>query len=347
MDAPDALHPRTESSSGSLASRPRVKRSVPWFDDGNIILEAEQTQFRINRRILSEHSVIFKDMFDLSQPDGEGEVEGCPVVHLSDRAEEVQHVLDALHHSNQYGLTHYLQAISLTISCSNICRLGSHGFSDKTPLPLSLISSFLRLGRKYGIDQLHAEAVAKLSVDFPSTLQGYDKCMKTAWPQAVDLKGCSLFTVIDLARENDVQSILPCVLYVLCQFAHHNSTPFVDSVSRVILAADDIKACVKAHSELLRLQLTKTFGRLDVKPSPSNPCTHLLCAMTKKAVFYTYYYLSAPLCPFALWNSRWGNGLCSDCIIKSRQLREQGRAAIWGQLPALFGLPGWDELLME
>jgi hypothetical protein len=77
------------------ASQPQC--STPWFDDGNIVLEAEGKQFRVYRGILSENSVVFNDMFDLSRPGGEGEVEGCPVVRLSDRAEDLRIVLEVLH----------------------------------------------------------------------------------------------------------------------------------------------------------------------------------------------------------------------------------------------------------
>jgi hypothetical protein len=61
------------------------------------VLEAEGTQFRVYRGILSENSIVFNDMFDLSRPSGEGEVEGCPVVHLSDRADDLRIVLEVLH----------------------------------------------------------------------------------------------------------------------------------------------------------------------------------------------------------------------------------------------------------
>jgi hypothetical protein len=82
-----------------MSSHPtfQVKRGTPWFDDGNIVLEAEQMQFRVYRGILSENSVIFKDMFNLSRPGSEAEVEGCPVVHLSDRADDLRMVLEVLH----------------------------------------------------------------------------------------------------------------------------------------------------------------------------------------------------------------------------------------------------------
>lgn len=74
------------------------KRSAPWYDDGNIVLEAELTQFRVYRGILCESSEVFKDLFSVPQPpSAEVLVDGCPVVHLSDSADDLQHVLKALY----------------------------------------------------------------------------------------------------------------------------------------------------------------------------------------------------------------------------------------------------------
>ena len=101
MDSPaKLLSLRRTGSSSDEPPRPGT-RSVPWFDDGNVVLEAEQTQFRVYRGILSANSVIFKDMFSLCQSGEEGEVEGCPLVHLSDSAQDVQIVLEVLHDSSQ------------------------------------------------------------------------------------------------------------------------------------------------------------------------------------------------------------------------------------------------------
>lgn len=77
---------------------PTILRSENfWFDDGNIILEAEGQQFRIHRGMLSRHSKIFKDMFNVPQLSREPTIEGCPVVKLSDKAEDWEHVLSALY----------------------------------------------------------------------------------------------------------------------------------------------------------------------------------------------------------------------------------------------------------
>lgn len=60
-----------------------------WYADGNVVLQAESTQFRVHRTLLSLHSVIMKDCFDCPQPVDNETVEGCPVIHLSDSAKDI------------------------------------------------------------------------------------------------------------------------------------------------------------------------------------------------------------------------------------------------------------------
>ena len=59
------------------AGEPARSQKV-WFDDGNVILQAENVQFRAHRSILSKHSVILASLLDTAQPGGEETVEGCP-----------------------------------------------------------------------------------------------------------------------------------------------------------------------------------------------------------------------------------------------------------------------------
>lgn len=89
---------RQRSDSAAFIGSRDIRRSWPWFDDGNIVLQADSTQFRIFRGVLSSASAIFKDMFSTLQPSSdEGLVEGCPVVYLHDSAQDWQHVLKALY----------------------------------------------------------------------------------------------------------------------------------------------------------------------------------------------------------------------------------------------------------
>lgn len=89
---------RQRTSSPSIDENSVFVRSTVWYDDGSVVLQAECTQFRVHRTLLCQNSTIFTDMFSIPQPSQEESlVEGCPLVRLSDSAEEVETVLRALY----------------------------------------------------------------------------------------------------------------------------------------------------------------------------------------------------------------------------------------------------------
>jgi len=158
-----------------------------WFDDGNIILEAELTQFKVYRGILSRSSAIFRDMFEVPQPAEDTTVDGCLVVHLSDSAEDLSYVLDALCHGRQYH---------------DITR----------PQPFPILAAFLRLGTKYEIAQLRSEAMERLSAEYPSQLEKWDERCARSKAQIKPRRGLD-FDVINLALEANALSLLPAAFY--------------------------------------------------------------------------------------------------------------------------------------
>ena len=71
---------------------------------GDIVLQAECTQFRVNKDILATHSNVFRDLFEIPQPewhpnsDEESEiVEGCSVVLLTDTGRDWENFLAVLY----------------------------------------------------------------------------------------------------------------------------------------------------------------------------------------------------------------------------------------------------------
>lgn len=106
MDAPPKKRKRGEESEEQPSEDPPnpvapMRSGDIWYEDGNVILQAEDTQYKVYRGILVKSSSVFHDMFSFPQPPaGDGElIDGCPVVRLSDAAEEVQYVLQALFES--------------------------------------------------------------------------------------------------------------------------------------------------------------------------------------------------------------------------------------------------------
>ena len=76
-----------------------VRSSKFWFEDGNVVLQAEHMQFRLHRSVLSMHCPIFRDMFACSLPENGPTVDGCPLVHLSETLEDVKNFVKILYKS--------------------------------------------------------------------------------------------------------------------------------------------------------------------------------------------------------------------------------------------------------
>ena len=69
-----------------------------WFEDGSLIIKAEEKLFRVSKCLLAARSIVFKDMLSFPPvPDGEMElIDGIPVVTLSDSAKDVEVFLRAI-----------------------------------------------------------------------------------------------------------------------------------------------------------------------------------------------------------------------------------------------------------
>jgi hypothetical protein len=90
-----------------------VRHSDLWFDDGSVICQAESMLFKVHMSQLARHSVCFRDMFSIPQPesgqcsstdlacncptDHPHRCHTIPIVQLHDTAEDVGNLLTALY----------------------------------------------------------------------------------------------------------------------------------------------------------------------------------------------------------------------------------------------------------
>ncbi|KZP17860.1 hypothetical protein FIBSPDRAFT_933786, partial [Athelia psychrophila] len=154
ISQPPAKRPRADHDEDEYPLLLKCTRSAPWFEDGNIVLEAEKVQFKVYKGILAANSAIFRDMFAIAQAQGEELVDGCPLVHLGDKSQDLAHVLEALYDSSKWL---------------------DDSFEKRKQMPLAVAEGFLRLGRKYEIDHIRNQAVQRLAVIFPSDLKKFRK----------------------------------------------------------------------------------------------------------------------------------------------------------------------------
>lgn len=68
-----------------------------WFADGNIVLIAASTAFKVHRGQLERHSEVFQDLFSIPQPEVQDLFDGCPWVEVHDAPDDVLYLLMALY----------------------------------------------------------------------------------------------------------------------------------------------------------------------------------------------------------------------------------------------------------
>ncbi|KZP14498.1 hypothetical protein FIBSPDRAFT_935715 [Athelia psychrophila] len=303
-------------------------RSDIWYDDGNVILEAEATQFKVYRGALAEASSVFKDMFSFPQPASETirAVEGCSVVQLSDTAEDVTFILQALYQRKYVA------------------------FGGKTgaKLPFGIVSAFLRLGQKYDIRPLYFEGRNRAFEDIPVTLAVHDSLKDRT---AVD--STELIPLVALARKTGLLSTLPYLLYRCCvEYSAKKLMaygPAMPDQSTDTLSHQDQLACLAGHPVIYKAQAHTTYTWLStVQINMLGTCARpKLCKEAKRTIRLQTFRLVPKIIALDLWSSDLSTGLCKECSSIAHAKHDAGRAEFWEQLPAIFDLPPWSELLKE
>lgn len=68
-----------------------------WFEDGNLILQAENSLFRIYSGFLAARSSVFRDMLAFPPPaEGNPMMDGCHIVTVYDSAKDMTVFLKAI-----------------------------------------------------------------------------------------------------------------------------------------------------------------------------------------------------------------------------------------------------------
>ncbi|KAF8216796.1 hypothetical protein K438DRAFT_1925829 [Mycena galopus ATCC 62051] len=314
MSSPAAKRQRTENAS--------ITRSESWFSDGNVVLQAAKRQFRVHWGVLALHSSVFHDMQGLPQPPDQPTVDGCPVVELFDDPDDVEYLLKAL----------YIPT-----------------FHSQERLPLPAVGALIRLGRKYEVKDLFASAVARLTAEYPTTLDRYDTVQQAVFSGRITETYADI-DVIALANETNLQSVLPSAYYHLVERSTLNQLltsilPTDGETSYASLSPVDVHRCVVGHQKLFIKQFQRDYT-LGWTRQYFPDCTDAEdCRISRKAIMDCHLddaeigALDRP--------STWVDSelkFCPECKQHMRKCMTIGRKKIWKELPEIFGLPTWSEL---
>ncbi|KAJ7236882.1 hypothetical protein B0H12DRAFT_1256144 [Mycena haematopus] len=308
MSSPLAKRQRTETEP--------IIRSELWVSDGNVVLQAGNTQFRVHWGVLARNSAVFRDLQGLPQPPEQPTVEGCPVIELFDDAKDVEYILNAL-----YSPTFHIQK----------------------ELPLPVVGALIRLGHKYDSKDLLDSGVARLTAQYPTSLAKYDDAfeIRIPWCDGMD------FDVIALASENNILSALPGAFYRAVELNALNTLfegiPREDG-TRASLSQSDLRRCVIARQQLLLKQFEPEYTFGWARKWEFDDCTSPeACGTTREEILKVFmgdaeiWALHRPII-LAFYM------LCAACTRHATQSMTAGREKMWQELPEIFDLPPWGEL---
>ncbi|KAJ3512106.1 hypothetical protein NMY22_g15434 [Coprinellus aureogranulatus] len=110
---------RTGSVSGAACLQMQEQEEKPlvgptrstefWFEDGSIVLQAGNVQFKVYRELLARRSPILASLFQQPPLPDEATIDGCRVVQLQDAFEDLIHAFRVM-----YGCVDLLHAIPVS-----------------------------------------------------------------------------------------------------------------------------------------------------------------------------------------------------------------------------------------
>ncbi|TCD70988.1 hypothetical protein EIP91_000486 [Steccherinum ochraceum] len=341
MAPPRGKKRKTSAADASLdeslaANEIEVEHGKIWFEDGSTVLIAEGKGFKVYQGILSQHSEVFRDMFTLPQPPEAETCEGCPIVHMQDTAEDLLCFLTALHDST------------------------SRYFDKDHILTFIEVSAMLRLGSKYQVERIRAEAVRRLELCFPDDLDsfcttGSDSFIYCApdFPYfyepsrttvSLTLDDCK--AVINLARAHDLNNLLPaafysCTLIATEELVLQKHKKIIGGTSWV-LSDEDAVLCIELKSWFkvaLRINIAASFVSVgdDYCQFPDS-CQESKSRMLER-LFGKDLGGLALLDSYSLTYAPISTEFCHLCTEECKQIYSEKRQAVWEKLHEYFAAP--------
>ncbi|CAK5272421.1 unnamed protein product [Mycena citricolor] len=270
-----------------------LTHSTPYFSDATLVIQSEQTLFRVYPAILAAQSSVFRDMLTFPHPGhqdgsaralGEYYEPGCPLVVVHDKKEDMEVFLDAIYDSS--FLAH------------------------PEALPSATITALLRLGRKYDVPHLERRGICELSKIYPTTLDAWDGTLarspridSTKIRRSRARQNLPIPDVLALIREFDLVWMLPALLYQLCSQSKTDYTISAEKIAEwdpdIATTADLLRARQIAFSQTSLLEfLICPFGaRKHHCLSPKS------CLSERRSLldFVLNCWTDCHMCPLEMW----------------------------------------------
>ncbi|KIY46861.1 hypothetical protein FISHEDRAFT_46406 [Fistulina hepatica ATCC 64428] len=289
-----------------------AKRSSKfWFHDGTLIIHAEDTMFRVHSGVLSKHSSFFDGMIGSASPDAGMQIDGCPVVDVTDPLDEWDMLLSVLYDPLR------------------LLTLDQIGVSERAIKILRL----LLISTKYEFSSFRARALHVLESFFPTTLD--------AAPGLFFPLERPVVAVLMRLRSSNASIFLPYFFYRLSRVEEGYLLELPENMlswqDKAVLLAGRLQ--VQHHMRLTSFQFL-----FESKPVPECTCKYS-SPRPRFPPIRRDILNGGGLADMTGFIGRLGNaGFCESCVRAFQTSHKEGRQALWDMLPGLFRLGTWEDL---
>ncbi|PIL26527.1 hypothetical protein GSI_12285 [Ganoderma sinense ZZ0214-1] len=293
-----------------------------WLEDGNLILLAGTTAFRVYRGILVKKSAVFADMFDTGSLDATETFDGCPVVRLPDHPEDPRDFF-------QYLIT----CLDLSLSKAGPVRRAS----------FAQLHAAFHLAHKYQCPDVEARALFALKKYYTANFTQYTSFDEVEISSLRKPPMRASIAAVNIARLTETPSMLPYALYLAatCEGCMVDGYKRRDG-SVEYLSSEDLRSCIDVRGALAREHASLVKCAFSLR-APSAGCRTPGVCPTAREEILSDVELNAPgtfdvLYSYAEYIKDWGevDDLCGVCRRGMLDREAQERRRVWKLLPGIF-----------
>jgi len=288
-----------------------------WFQDGNVVFQAESNIYRLYRGILIKRSEFFKSVLSSDTITTIPQYNGCPFIRLDDSSKDATIFFKAIFDSSFFE-------------------------APGTETSLSIISSVLRLSIKYQTPYLIHRCILHFHTAYPTSLPSWAKRESIRTIPPLDN---TPFAILLLSVEiKIIPWILPSIYYCLSTHPLSDTLNPVQWEGNLIqLGWEQIKTFAIGRSKLMHQQMRYAVeylmeGEDNLACEDKGECQSIRRKVVDEIVGWG-------------WMGDWVEeiptyfqGLCNPCTKGFHEFYDRSTKEWWSNLPGFFGLPEWDEL---
>jgi hypothetical protein len=218
---------------------------------------------------------------------------------------------------------------------SNLSHIDARSFADRIrDAKFKEVEAIILLGHKYDTPTLYNKALGRLFPSFPTTLAHWDT------RDSNHMEGVRLLPCLHIARKINYLSSIPAIMLAICSRG-------IDVIVAATVDPEDLKIILPALWKLQARHRTDLLRWLYAVPQTCH--SRLAClearlstssgldmaAAARPIIFFTNKIASS------FWDQ---SGLCKACVQSAKSIYGGERTKLWNDLPAIFGLPSWEDL---